>query len=933
MVGGPKEEEAATEADMDAFAFGTFKLVPRERGLYEGERVVEIGGRAFDVLVELVRHAGVLVTARDLRAKVWSDAVVEDANLRVHIASLRKALRDGRDGRRFIATSVGTGYTFVEPVTRVRSAKPTQARGSPQRLSSLPIRTRMIGREQLEGSIAEAVSRRRLVTLVGPGGIGKTSLGIAVANRSASTHADGALFVDLASVTTEHIFDAFASALGTRAVSSAVELGNSLADRDMLVVLDNCEHVIDAAAEIVGELLGRTSRLHIVATSREALRAEGEWVYRVPSLETPRPDATLSAEEALGFSSVELFVDRAAVSGLAYELAVGDVATVTEICRKLDGIPLAIELAASRVDVLGIAGLNAALQMHLGFALKGPRSASPRHRTLRGVFEWSYATLSPIEQRTVRALSVFRGPFTLECAPAVASEHASERSLVYDAVLGLIDKSMMTTDQGGDDRRFRLLEITREYGLEQLRACGELEIVERRYANYHRAVCEDAEQELATRPASDWIEAHRWRMDDVRAALGWCFGPSGDSAVGVALTVASIALWFEVCSLEDYRQYVERALAHIRDDRSPRAAETEVKLRLALGITILHTIGPIPAMTEAIASALQVAEQLSPRLHMQALGVMWVDGFARADYGAARAMADRFTELAMTSGDPAALIVSNRLLGFAKHLHGSLAEGRHHAERVLAVPSQRLVYSTPIQVDGRVSMLTLVARSQWLEGYAEKAAETSHQGLELALRLRHVGAICFTLALGAIPVAVWSGDIGLADRYIAQMIASASRVSFGYWLAWARAYERALRLPAGHGLQAGDLGMGAKQCDHLVTVRADLLDDATLARVEAGEVGWCAPEVQRAQAVRIAASGDAWTAARLLREALATAKRQGALGWELRIATDLARLQGDRGDPTEARALLTAALSQFTEGAGTIDHRRAAALLASPQVG
>jgi predicted ATPase/DNA-binding winged helix-turn-helix (wHTH) protein len=903
-----------------------------ERALYEGACLTHLGGRAFDVLVELVRHAGSVVTWRELTATVWRDTVVEEVNLRVHIASLRRALGDGRDGRRFIATSVGHGYTFVAPVTRVRPSDQAPAPPQPHHEQSLLAKPgRTIGREHLEADIANAVSRHTLVTLVGPGGIGKTCLAIAVANRIASKYLNGAIFVDLAGISRdEHIFSGFASSLGMRAVSSAAELGILLAEREMLVVLDNCEHVIDAAASAVGEVLRRAPRLRIIATSREVLRTEGEWVCRIPSLEVPPPGAAYTAAEALEFSSVELFVERAASDGDPYHLTDADAPLASEICRRLDGIPLAIELAASRADALGVAGLNAALQTHLGFALRGPRSAPPRHRTLHAMFDWSYETLSPSERRTLRALSVFRGPFTLEGAPALATDNEAERPSIYGDIARLVEKSMVTADAHEDDVRFRLLEITREYAAEQLRSSGEAEIVARRHASYHRTVCAQAEAQLVLRPAADWIAAHRWRIDDVRAALSWAFGPSGDTVVGVALTVASIALWFEVCSLEEYRRYVERALAFLRNDRSGAAAESEVKLSLALGIMILHTIGPVPAMTEAIAAGLRVAETLSPALHMQAIGAMWVDGIARADYSAVLTLAERFSALARATGEPGALLMGERLMASARHFHGRLTEGLRHAERFLSAAGQhRLVYSTPLQVDGRVTMRTLVSRTLWLTGYPEMAACEARRCVELAVELRHVGALCYILALGACPIAFWSGDAREAERYVAQLIEAASRASFGFWVAWGRAYERASKLPARHGLRAKDLGLGAKQCDHLVTIRPELLDDATEARADSGVIGWCAAEVRRAKAARASSVGKVSEAERLLREGLNMARRQGALGWELRIATDLARIQRDRGDTANARRLLAETTSRFTEGEATMDRRAASALLAS----
>jgi predicted ATPase len=375
-------------------------------------------------------------------------------------------------------------------------------------------------------------------------------------------------------------------------------------------------------------------------------------------------------EDALRFSGVKLFVERATAGGQPYELTDGDVAAVCDICRRLDGIPLAIELAASRVELLGVAGLRSALQTYLGTAFGGPRSAPPRHRTLRSVFEWSYATLSELEQRVLRALSVVRGPFTFECAAAVATELAAERAVVYDALLGLVEKSMVTTDPTGDDVRFRLLESTREYGLEQLRTAGELPIALRRHASYYLAVCEDAERQLPTRPASAWIAAYRWQMDDVRAALSWCFGSDGDAATGAALTIASITLWLEVSAMDEFRQYVERTLAYLHEHPSTRAAESEVRLELALGVMIMHTAGPVAAMTEAIARGLAIAEQLSPALHMEALGAMWIDGHARASYRAMLEAAERFEPLANAACDPAAQLVAARMMAWARHHYG-----------------------------------------------------------------------------------------------------------------------------------------------------------------------------------------------------------------------------------------------------------------------
>ncbi len=925
------QDSSKDAANTGAFVFASFRLLPRERALYEGERPLKIGGRAFDVLLALLESAGNVVSPQELIAKVWRDVAIDEVNLRVHIASLRKTLRDGRDGRQFIATSVGNGYTFVGRVERSRAERPARS-GAAESSSttSLPRPSAMVGRDGLETKVADALAKRRLVTLVGPGGVGKTSLAVALANRLAHGYADGALFVDLATIREkERILDGFASALGLRAAATVAELVRFLADRHMLVVVDNCEHVIDTAAELIGDVYAGAPRLHIVATSREALRVEGEWVYRVPSLEMPSADASPRANEALQFSSVQLFVERATVRGEPYVLTDGDVAAVCEICRRLDGIPLAIELAASRVELLGVAGLRSALQTYLGTAFGGSRSAPPRHRTLRSVFEWSYATLSPFEQRLLRSLSVFRGPFTFECAAAVATANADEKSIVYDSLLGLVEKSMVATDPAGDDVRFRLLESTREYGLEQLGITGELHDTLRRHASYYLTVCEDAKQQLPSRPANVWIASYRWRMDDVRAALKWCFGPEGEPGTGAALTIASITLWLEISAMGEFRQYVERTLAYLQAQPSTQAAESEVRLKLALGMMIMHTVGPVAAMSDAILGGLAIAEKLSPALHMEALGAMWIDGHARADYGEMLEAAERFAPLAHAASDPATQLIADRMMAWARHHLGRHAEGARLAERVLSVPPPpRVTYGTQ-RVDGRVMMQTLVAKTSWITGRPDVAIREARKGVDAALEMRHGGTLCYALSLGACPVVLWAGDIDEARRYIQLLIDTASRTSLGFWLTWGRAFERVLELSPGHGLRARDLGFGASLCDHLVTIRADLLDEATEDRIESGALGWALPEGQRAKAMRLASAGDQCGAEQLLLDALATAKQQGALSWELRAVTSLSQLRRDRGDVHGAHGLLSETLSRFAEGSNTEDHRSAATLLAS----
>jgi predicted ATPase/DNA-binding winged helix-turn-helix (wHTH) protein len=460
--------------------FGPFRLFPEERLLLEADRTVRIGSRALDILIAMVERPGQLVSKEELMAKVWPDLHVEPANLTVHVAALRRLLGDGRNGNRYLINIPGRGYRFVAGVahteTQTSSAEPVALACA----TNLPAQvTRLIGRDETLRMLAGQLGQERLLTIVGPGGIGKTAVALAVAEQAFGNFEDGIWQIDLACLSDASLIPgAIASALSVGGVSGNTmsALLEHLRHKRMLLVFDNCEHLVEVAASTAAAILRGASGVRILATSREPLRAEGERRYRLPSLGLPSGSGSLRSADALCFSAVELFVRCVTAKLENFELKDDDVPLVVDLCRKLDGIPLAIEFAASLIDTLGLRGLIQHLEGGLHVLTGGYRTAPPRHQTLRSMLDWSYDRLPERERIILRRLSILKGDFTLEQAAAAASDDVEVLD-VRDGVASLVGKSLISADVAGKKTLYRLLETTRAYALEKSRGSGEFDLL------------------------------------------------------------------------------------------------------------------------------------------------------------------------------------------------------------------------------------------------------------------------------------------------------------------------------------------------------------------------------------------------------------------------------------------------------------------------
>src|SRR5271168_1731401 len=449
--------------DKRAISFGPFRLFPSQRLLLVCDAPVRIGNRAFDILTALVERAGEVVGKDELMARTWPRTFVEEANLKIQVSALRRALGDGQGGRRFVATVPGRGYNFVAPISVADSpqaaAPPAIKRAGANNLPHGP--TRMIGREEAVAALASLLASERIVTIVGPGGIGKTTVALAVAERMIASYDDGVWLVDLAPLGDPRLVPsalATVLGLGIRTENPLPSLIAGLRDKRLLLVLDTCEHVIDAVAGLAMAVLDSAPRVNILLTSRERLKVAGEGEYRLGPLSNPQPSPRLTAAEASAFPAVQLFVER--VSAIVEDFALTDTTAqpVVEICRRLDGLPLAIEFAAPYVADLGVEGLAARLDDRLPLLGARGRKKTPRHRTMRAVIDWSYSLLSEDEQRFFRAIGIFNRGLTAEAAAAVV---VSSNSI--DRLADLVSKSLVVADVSGASLRFRLLDTTRAF--------------------------------------------------------------------------------------------------------------------------------------------------------------------------------------------------------------------------------------------------------------------------------------------------------------------------------------------------------------------------------------------------------------------------------------------------------------------------------------
>jgi predicted ATPase/DNA-binding winged helix-turn-helix (wHTH) protein len=661
----------------DRYRFDRFELAPAERQLTIGGAPATVGARAFDLLLALVERRDRVVPKSELLDLVWPGLVVEENNLQVQVSALRKLL-----GPAVIATVAGRGYRFTArllpdlPVPAMAGTKPAPAP------TNLPQpRTRVIGREAALADCARLLATSRLITLSGIGGCGKTRLAQELARQQVAAFADGVWFVDLAPVQDgERVVAVVAATLDVPEVdgtSLKARLAEHVASRHLLIVLDNCEHLIDAVVDVVETMLAASPLLNLVATSREAFGIAGEQIYPVRSLSLP---ASAELDAIRDSEAVRIFVDRARLVEPGFALDARNGAVVADICRRLDGIALAIELAAARVAILSIEEIRTRLADRFRLLTGGGR-ALPRHQTLQATMHWSYDHLSAKEQEIFRRLSVFAGGCTLAAAAHVTG--ADDEYAVLTLLTALHDKSMLTVDREPQAQpRYRMLETVRQYAQERLGESGEGDAIRSRHLRYCVLLAEAMEPLYLDARQGEAIARQRVEQENLLAAHAWCEHATDGAALGLRLAAASWRYWRSSGQLERGRSVALAALADAGANAEPLA-----RCRLVIGLaTLAYYMGRYEESMALAEQGLALGRQVGDLTQIASALVLVTFG-AKPDDDPAFIMAryDEISAIADALGDRLLMARNLNNLGEWHRNNGRSADAEARYEESLAV--------------------------------------------------------------------------------------------------------------------------------------------------------------------------------------------------------------------------------------------------------
>jgi predicted ATPase/DNA-binding winged helix-turn-helix (wHTH) protein len=939
----------------EALSFGPFSLFVTGRQLKRADEPIPLGGRALDLLIALVERAGEVVSYNELVSSAWPNVTVYDANLRVQISALRKALNDGEDGARYISNVSGRGYCFVAPVSH-SATRPTTAEGNadgelPRKLP-LPLE-RMVGRDEVVRAVSEQLIMGRFVSIVGPGGIGKTTVAISVGHSLLNGFRGAVFFIDLGTLTNPQLVPtAVGSALGfmVQAHDPFGSLVAFLDDKKILLILDNCEHVIDSASELAERVVNEAPQAHILATSREALRVEGEHVHLLYSLDSPPGHADPTAAEVLRYPAVQLFMERAAAAGQRTALSDVDAPIVAAICRRLDGIALAIELAASRAGSLGIRGIAELLDNRFSLLWHGRRTGVPRHQTMNAMLDWSYNLLPEQERVVLSRLSVFVGDFTVEAACSVASETEAEEASSTEALESLVTKSLISTTEVSKSTYHRLLDTTRAYARAKLAERGEADRIARRHVEYYSRFLQRDEVTRSKIGQHDF-SLYAPHIGNLRAALEWALSDRGDPAFGTALVAQAAPLLLGLSLLEECRHLCERALAALKDNGID--ARTEMVLQEALALASMYTRGHDGSARAAIERGLALAETLKDRpRQLQLLASLNLFLVRQGDIRGARAAVERGRNVAQAISDPAGLVWAEWMTGISHYMRGDQASAQFHIEKGMSLDAEVGSHHANNYFGSvnRTGAMVALARVLWLRGFPDRALRTAQKAIDEMSRGRnHPVSVCTSLLYGA-SVIFWTGNFSKVWELVEQLIVYAERHALRPYRAAGVALKGELQVASGEtqaGIESLREALEIMQAEQYHVIRTAVMGalaeglrkmgqleealftiDGAIASATHTGAEFDLPELLRIKGQILAARKVRESARTCLRASIAKAQAQHALSLELRSAMTLARLLREDGESVEARQCVAGVYDRFTEGFDTLDLKLARAIIA-----
>ena len=726
---------------MDArYDLGPFRLDVATRLLTLADKPARVGPRAVAVLSALVEQAGSWVPKDALIAFAWPGVVVEEGNLAVQISALRRALSAAPGGRGWIESLARRGYRYVGPI-RAHGTFHERAPGAlPRSLTSF------VGRDRELADIGELAKANRLVTLVGIGGVGKTRLALEVARTLAGEHPDGTIFVDVSPI--DEPRDVFPTALRALAVreepgrSPAELVAARLGTRDMLLVLDNCEHVITACAQFVDAFLRSAPKARVIATSRESLRVAGECVYPVPAMSVAATTDS-SVPEA-----VRLFLERARLRRPDFAQTPASVKVMTALCARLDALPLAIELAAARIDALSPARMLERLDERFELLTAGDRAAAPRQQTLRATLEWSYNLLDDADKALLASLALFAGGFSLEAAESVIGAVRGSGGSMLARLSRLVEKSLVVVDE--HRARYRLLDTVRHFAGDRLDASPARLDMRLRHARHYVDLAESTDRERLHVAQGEWIRRLEPEVDNIVAAHATCavVGPEG-ADLALRLAAATRAFWVLHGAFAIGLRLATSALA-LDDWEAPTRSRAGACVSAA---QLSHFLGRNGEARRYAETACVIAREAGePTLESLARSMLANVARDMGDFATARSSLERALALADADGDPARMASTLNAIAELRRAEGKLDDAIALYDRALAVARQH-------EVREFVAVI-LVNRSSALLAKAAAADVGEQLGEALSIverdRLKVVGwAALETAALLAASLSQW----------------------------------------------------------------------------------------------------------------------------------------------------------------------------------
>ena len=498
----------------------------------------------------------------------------------------------------------------------------------------------------------------------------------------------------------------------------------------------------------------------------------------------------MKAEDARRYPAAELFIDRATAADAAFAPTDNQIAALMAICRRLDGIPLAIELAAARLAALGLEHLAARLDDQFNFLTDGRRTALPRHQTLRATLDWSYQTLTESEIVVLRRLASFSASFTLEAAEAVAASEDAPAAVVVERISNLVAKSLIVLEQSGDAIRYRLLDTTRDYVRQKLRESGESNLISRRHAEFYRTLLERAQSEWSRRRTAEWLSIYRREVDNIRAGLDWAFSEEGDPALAVSLSSAAVVLLYDLGLLETCRDITDRALAAIAHSPTHNRSD-EMRLQAALGACLVYVQGPGEATHRAWTRTLEIATGVSDTDNQaRALWGLWNAAIYGGTPRAAMGLALQYRQLVAERGDAAALL-SYRQMGITQHHLGhqvaALSNLEHIVERYARDRHRWQTFG--FRIDHEIVGRANLARVLWLRGQCGQAKRMIDNAVEDAQAYGHAMTLQYTLVEAAIPLALLDGDLARAQGFLTTLLDPGRSRQFHIWEVCGRCFQ------------------------------------------------------------------------------------------------------------------------------------------------